>query len=328
MKRIVWVFLGGMAFLTTAHAASFDCEKASTKIEKLICSDDALSKLDDDLSAAYDSALQDDKQATAIRHNQMQWLKSRNRCSEINCIKDAYTTRIAQLPVSQSKDDCFSLLVPLQIVGEQGRKRVCKSEIPKLLRSPITPVNVNDKMMYPPYSEPNQKISNCKQYLSVVGYGQFTGSRRELVIEAPFMQTCGTLVSLLKARHGENYFLSVKDALDPKHIPPSVIIQAATGDQAEELTKSEEDGNTAFDEIEDKNNIVLKDNSLEYDDSYVDVIAIADVDNDGLNDYIITVNYSYEHYSSFYVGYLSPTNRRNASRWVKFDQNNMVMPKP
>ena len=97
MKRIFWVFLGGTAFLTTAHAASFDCEKASTKIEKLICSDESLSKLDDDLSAAYKSALQDDKQATAIRLNQMQWMKSRNKCSEIICIKDAYTTRIAQL---------------------------------------------------------------------------------------------------------------------------------------------------------------------------------------------------------------------------------------
>lgn len=247
-------------------------------------------------------------------------------------VSEAHSANIdsppVHLPVSQSKDVCFSLLVPLQIVGEQGRKRVCKSEIPKLLSSPITLVNVNDKMMYPPYSEPNQEISNCKQYLSVVGYGQYTVSRRDLVVEAPFMQTCGTLVSLLKAQNGKNYFKTVKEALDPKHIPPSVIIQAATGDQTDELVNSEEAGNTAFDEITDKNNIVLKDDSLEYDDSHVQVIAIADVDNDGLNDYIITVSYHYEHSSSFFVGYLSPTKTRNASRWIKFDQSNMVMPKP
>jgi hypothetical protein len=228
--------------------------------------------------------------------------------------------------VSESDDVCFALLVPLQIVGEQSRKRVCKSEIPKLLRSQITSINVNDEMIYPQSSEPNQKINNCEQYLTIVGYGQYTVSRRELVIEEPFMQTCGTLVSLFEAQRGKNYYLSVRDALDPKHIPPSVIIQAATGDQETELTKSEEKGNTAFDEIKDKNNIVLKDNSLEYDDSNVEVIAVADVDNDGLNDYIITVSYSYEHYSSFYVGYLSPTKSRRASRWVQFDQSNMTMP--
>jgi uncharacterized protein YecT (DUF1311 family) len=95
MKRIFWCFLSGMSFLITAHAASFDCEKANTKIEKLICSDASLSKFNDDLNAAYRSALHDAQQATAIRRDQLQWMKNRNNCSEIICIKNAYTTRIA-----------------------------------------------------------------------------------------------------------------------------------------------------------------------------------------------------------------------------------------
>ena len=47
MKKIV-LFLGFFVFF--AHAASFDCTKASTSIEKHICSDANLSVLDEELA--------------------------------------------------------------------------------------------------------------------------------------------------------------------------------------------------------------------------------------------------------------------------------------
>lgn len=37
----------------SATAASFPCEKAATKVEKLICADAALSSLDEELAASY-----------------------------------------------------------------------------------------------------------------------------------------------------------------------------------------------------------------------------------------------------------------------------------
>jgi len=79
----VWT---GLALCAPAHAASFDCTKAGTAIEKMICGDDALSKLDEDLNAAYKTALQDTQHAEATRQAQKQWLKTRNACQDNACV--------------------------------------------------------------------------------------------------------------------------------------------------------------------------------------------------------------------------------------------------
>ena len=60
MKRIAWIILGLMFLLTTSRAASFDCGKALTKVEKLICGDTELSKLDESLNKAYQQSLERD----------------------------------------------------------------------------------------------------------------------------------------------------------------------------------------------------------------------------------------------------------------------------
>jgi uncharacterized protein len=46
-----------LLFASWAHAAGFDCTKASTLVEKAICSDSELSKLDDLLMISYKEAL-------------------------------------------------------------------------------------------------------------------------------------------------------------------------------------------------------------------------------------------------------------------------------
>ena len=46
------IFLSGCASHAPVYAASFDCNKASTKIEKIICADSELSKLDGELQEA------------------------------------------------------------------------------------------------------------------------------------------------------------------------------------------------------------------------------------------------------------------------------------
>ena len=47
-----------LTFAVNIHAASFDCSKATSEVEKLICGDDELSKLDDSLNTAYLLALE------------------------------------------------------------------------------------------------------------------------------------------------------------------------------------------------------------------------------------------------------------------------------
>lgn len=81
----------------SAQAASFDCAKAQTKVEKMICSDAEVSKLDEDLAATYSSILKKDSSATSIRVEQEQWLKERNACLDAACLTSSYAQRIAFL---------------------------------------------------------------------------------------------------------------------------------------------------------------------------------------------------------------------------------------
>ena len=62
-----------------ASAASFDCAKARTKVEKLICKDPQLSRQDEDLAKTYGEALKlwDGKIAAYVRLNQRGWVGAR-----------------------------------------------------------------------------------------------------------------------------------------------------------------------------------------------------------------------------------------------------------
>jgi len=100
IKRSAWIaaaLLVWSMIALPAEAVSFDCAKAATKVEKLICADAALSKFDEKLNTAYKAALQDEKQADYIRQAQKQWLKGRNGCRDVDCLKASYQDRINEL---------------------------------------------------------------------------------------------------------------------------------------------------------------------------------------------------------------------------------------
>jgi uncharacterized protein YecT (DUF1311 family) len=102
------VLLGIFFLFTVAgeiNAASFDCEKASSEVEKTICSDDELSKLDETLNKVYLQALKrtDIKEQTI--ESQKQWLKKvRDACQDADCLKEAYENRIWELSPSSHDD--------------------------------------------------------------------------------------------------------------------------------------------------------------------------------------------------------------------------------
>ncbi len=105
VKCFLYVF-GLLVMALPAQGASFDCGKSATKIEKLICGDAELSKLDEELNAAYKTAMRDEKLADSIKQAQKQWMKERNGCAEVGCVKLAYETRLSSLTVtSKSSDD-------------------------------------------------------------------------------------------------------------------------------------------------------------------------------------------------------------------------------
>jgi uncharacterized protein len=96
MKQIVWIVLG-LTATVTAQAASFDCAKASTKVELIICDNTEISKLDDGLAASYKTALEDQSKADSIKQAQKQWMWERNSCADAVCVKRAYHARLSSL---------------------------------------------------------------------------------------------------------------------------------------------------------------------------------------------------------------------------------------
>ncbi len=89
---------GAIALSSISQAASFDCAKASTNVEKLICMDAIISQQDEQLEQAYKGILGKMVDKESLRRTQRIWLKEkRNVCKDSMCLMQAYHERIAQL---------------------------------------------------------------------------------------------------------------------------------------------------------------------------------------------------------------------------------------
>jgi len=95
--RVGAMLLVWMAMVVSAQGASFDCAKAGTKVEQAICDNPEISKLDEELAASYKAALKDHTQANTIKQAQRQWLKERNRCEDVVCVKQIFEVRLSEL---------------------------------------------------------------------------------------------------------------------------------------------------------------------------------------------------------------------------------------
>ena len=132
-RRVIYKFallIMGMMFclsagsLHAAGAASFECQKAKTWIEKLICEDEDLTDLDRKMSAPYKEliSLLSPQDKREVKKNHTGWLKTRDRACNIIKIDNAvinylyfyYTERIAELKEWH------------QYVKEEGAKKVSK----------------------------------------------------------------------------------------------------------------------------------------------------------------------------------------------------------
>lgn len=82
----------------TAWAPSFDCAKASTGPERLICSNKELSAADVALAQAYRAARSASTDKAWLSGQQSTWRKTvRDACSDVQCMLSAYEQRIAEL---------------------------------------------------------------------------------------------------------------------------------------------------------------------------------------------------------------------------------------
>lgn len=86
--------VGLLGLVVSAQGASFDCAKAGTKVEKMICGNSDVSRLDENVDLAYLRALEraDDRQK--VVQGQRDWLKNvRNACADADCLFMAYANR-------------------------------------------------------------------------------------------------------------------------------------------------------------------------------------------------------------------------------------------
>ena len=103
MKKIfigLFVFFG-LAF--HAYGASFNCGIAKSKVEKAICAEPELNKLDEQVGAAYKSALSNHPLPSYVKARQREWLHNNQLCeikSLNECLKNNYQERLSQLAVS------------------------------------------------------------------------------------------------------------------------------------------------------------------------------------------------------------------------------------
>ncbi len=128
-----------------ATAASFDCAKSSTGVERRICANSELSELDQQLGHEYQLALKVAKNPTVLRKAQKTWLEiKRSACDyrDTNaetidyCLKPVYQRRIIELrslrtPIDQvlgvytnRKPNCF--FAPDPNAPETRNTEVCE----------------------------------------------------------------------------------------------------------------------------------------------------------------------------------------------------------
>jgi uncharacterized protein YecT (DUF1311 family) len=96
MERLAFA-ASGFVIVAAAHATGFDCSKASTAVERMICANPQISKLDDELNAKYKAALADPDMKNIAQKRQRFWLKQRNDCNNEGCIRIRYENRIDEL---------------------------------------------------------------------------------------------------------------------------------------------------------------------------------------------------------------------------------------
>jgi uncharacterized protein len=95
--KLPLLILGYLMLALPAQAASFDCGKAQSKIEKMICADAELSRLDEEIAKLYSEVFKKSPDETMLKKRQREWLKARNLCGDVPCLHRYYQGRIAEL---------------------------------------------------------------------------------------------------------------------------------------------------------------------------------------------------------------------------------------
>ncbi|WP_374354427.1 DUF4431 domain-containing protein [Chitinimonas sp.] len=109
----LWPWVSGIA-------ASFDCQKARSPAEKLICQDSELSRLDEELSGLYQLVKRQVGDSKAFQQQTRASWKQREQCTDKACLQDWYRRQQANLS-RQIGAPCLSYRQPVALSGKLQR---------------------------------------------------------------------------------------------------------------------------------------------------------------------------------------------------------------
>lgn len=102
MNKLGWLMMASFCWMGAASAAGFDCDKARSKVEKLICDDVTVGPLDEILTAVYARVREIAPDQRALISQQRAWIERvRDVCSDSNCLYRVYTQRILEMNEAQ-----------------------------------------------------------------------------------------------------------------------------------------------------------------------------------------------------------------------------------
>lgn len=141
-------FIGVQTFLPVS-AASFDCKKAVSEVEKLICQNPELSRLDDEMTRMYKKALASAPDKLPgdrpggpdwLKRQQKTWLKlERNVCATVGCLMEAYEIRMIELalwvqpePKTRHHSDVWGAELPTDGTGRAEEARIFEDHLGRI----------------------------------------------------------------------------------------------------------------------------------------------------------------------------------------------------
>ncbi|MCP5424947.1 MAG: DUF1131 family protein [Gammaproteobacteria bacterium] len=129
-----------MSGIQPALAASFDCAKAQSKIEKVLCGDDELNQADSELDELYFGLRKSLSKAAAeqLKKDQLNWLKERERCARDSnisaCLRRVYSERITALHALEAsgkagQDTLATLVLTSKGLGKLNRDTILSHDL-------------------------------------------------------------------------------------------------------------------------------------------------------------------------------------------------------
>lgn len=156
MRQLTLIALAGLVLSCSAQSASFDCPKAQTQVEKLICGDAELSKLDEAMAIAYTQALKNKNQAVAIKQSQKTWLRYQTILSNPADLQFAYRNRIAYLEKAASGNASFTVIEDEITSDQPGVIGFCQTMADNLNSMPSWPPAYCERPLNPAFTKLKQ----------------------------------------------------------------------------------------------------------------------------------------------------------------------------